>query len=143
VEDNKDLAKSAHRVLSDAGFEAMVASNAEEAMDMLRDSASFDVLFTDIILTRGRNGIELAREATQLKPGIKILFSSGFSEAALRESGKAVVAGHFIAKPYRKEELISGINNLLVRGQTLTRNKNNSDTSAHEEISDIHASLVE
>jgi two-component system, cell cycle sensor histidine kinase and response regulator CckA len=113
VEDNQDLARSAHRVLSDAGYDVMVATSASEALVMLRDSASFEVLFTDIILARGANGIELAQEAVKLRPGIKVLFSSGFSEAALRESGKAVVAGHFIAKPYRRQDLISRINALL------------------------------
>ncbi|MGA9670193.1 MAG: PAS domain S-box protein, partial [Terracidiphilus sp.] len=113
VEDSRDLARSAHRVLSDAGYDAMVATNASEALALLQDSASFDILFTDIILTRGANGIELAQEAVKLKPGIKVLFSSGFSEAALRESGKAVVAGHFLAKPYRKEELVARIHRLV------------------------------
>jgi PAS domain S-box-containing protein len=107
VEDNKDLAKSATRLLRDAGYEATVATDAEEAMENLRSGAPFDVLFTDIILTHGANGIELAQEATKLRPGIKVLFSSGFSEAVLRASGKAVVSGHFIAKPYRKDELIA------------------------------------
>jgi DNA-binding LytR/AlgR family response regulator len=80
---------------------------------MLRGPALFDILFTDIILTRGGSGIELAQEAAQLKPGIKVLFSSGFSEAVLRASGKAVVSGHFIAKPYRKDELISRFSSII------------------------------
>ena len=114
VEDNPDLAKSARRVLSEAGYEATVATSAGEALAILQDSASFEILFTDIILTRGANGIELAQEAVKLRPGIKVLFSSGFSEVALRESGKAVVAGHFLAKPYRKEELVARISGLAV-----------------------------
>lgn len=113
VEDNPDLAKSAHRVLSDAGHEAYVATSAPEALNLLRGSSSFEILFTDIILTRGANGIELAQEAVKLKPGIKVLFASGFSEVALRESGKAIVAGHFLAKPYRKEELVARIGRLV------------------------------
>jgi CheY-like chemotaxis protein len=112
VEDNLDLAKSALRVLGDAGHEATVATSAEEALNLLRGAASFDVLFTDIILARGSNGFELAQEAIKLRPEIKILFSSGFSEAALRASGRAAVTGHFIAKPYRKEELLARINSL-------------------------------
>jgi PAS domain S-box-containing protein len=117
VEDNQDLAKSAYRVLGDAGHDATLATSAEEALDILRGASPFDVLFTDIILARGNNGIELAQEAIKLRPGIKILFSSGFSEAALRASGKAVVTGHFIAKPYRKEDLVARINALAEGGQ--------------------------
>jgi PAS domain S-box-containing protein len=118
VEDNGQLAKSAHRVLSNAGYEAKIAMTGEEALDTLRTDASFDVLFTDIILTRGMNGIELAQEAARLKPTIKILFSSGFSEAALVASGKAVVQDRFIAKPYRREALIAKIRSLTRNGKS-------------------------
>ena len=113
VEDNKDLAKSARRVLSDAGYEVAVAGSAEEALRLLRGPAQFELLFTDIILTQGENGIELAQHAVELKPEIKVLFSSGFSEAALRVSGKVLADHNFLAKPYRKEELISRVYNIL------------------------------
>ena len=112
VEDNEDLARSAQRVLSDAGYEATVVTSAIAALEMLRSDAVFDVLFTDIILARGENGLELAQQAVALRPGLKILFASGFSEAALRASGKATVADRFLAKPYRKEELIYRISHL-------------------------------
>jgi PAS domain S-box-containing protein len=117
VEDNRDLAKSANRVLLDAGYRTTEANSAEEALTLLKTDASIDMLFTDIILTRGKNGIELAREALLLKPEMRVLFSSGFSEAALRVSGKALVTGNFIAKPYRKEDLLAKINKVLEGSQ--------------------------
>jgi PAS domain S-box-containing protein len=113
VEDNRDLAKSANRVLSDAGFVTEEATSADEAMAILQSGAKFDLLFTDIILTRGLNGIELAQELRGILPNLKVLFSSGFSEAALRVSGKTLVAGNFIAKPYRKDDLVAKVNSLL------------------------------
>jgi PAS domain S-box-containing protein len=113
VEDNRDLAKSANRVLLDAGYQTSEANSAEEALTLLKTNSSFDLLFTDIILTRGKNGIELAKDALQLKPDMRVLFSSGFSEAALRVSGKELVAENFIAKPYRKEDLLSKISKIM------------------------------
>jgi PAS domain S-box-containing protein len=121
VEDNGELAKSAHRVLSNAGYEAKIATNAQDALDTLRSDPSFGVLFTDIILTRGINGIELANEASKLKPDIKILFSSGFSEVALVASGKEVVQDRFIAKPYRREDLITKIQSLSLNGKPVEK----------------------
>jgi PAS domain S-box-containing protein len=118
VEDNKDLARSAQRVLNDAGYETTVANSAEQALVTLRSTTPFDALFTDIILTSGKSGIELAQEAAGLRPGIRILFSSGFSEAVLRASGKAIVTDRFIAKPYRKEELLDRIERLFYDVQT-------------------------
>jgi CheY-like chemotaxis protein len=113
VEDNRDLARSANRVLLDAGYKTAEANSAEEALTLLRSNSSFDLLFTDIILTRGKNGIELAKDALQLKPEMRVLYSSGFSEAALRVSGKELVAENFIAKPYRKEDLLFKISKIL------------------------------
>lgn len=113
VEDNHDLAKSANRVLTDAGYRTTEASNAEEALTLFKTIPTIDMLFTDIILTRGKNGIELARDILAIKPEIKVLFSSGFSEAALRVSGRSLIAGNFIAKPYRKEDLLAKINGIL------------------------------
>jgi PAS domain S-box-containing protein len=113
VEDNLDLAKSANRVLTDAGFVTQEATSADEALAILKSGAKFDLLFTDIILTRGLNGIELAQELREILPDLKVLFSSGFSEAALRVSGKMLVAGNFIAKPYRKDDLVAKVNGLL------------------------------
>src|ERR1017187_2325774 len=112
VENNTDLAKSAHRVLSNAGYEAVIATNGQEALDTLRSDKAFQVLFTDIIMTRGIDGIEIAREAIKLKPDMKVLFSSGFSKAALLASGKKVLEDRFIAKPYRREDLITKIESL-------------------------------
>jgi len=117
VEDNVALAKSAHRLLSDAGYQATVATNAEEALTLLRDQEPFDVLFTDIVLSHGENGIELAREAAILNPKLRVLFSSGFAESVLRQSGKVAVEGNFIAKPYRKEDLIARIESLMAEEQ--------------------------
>jgi signal transduction histidine kinase/ActR/RegA family two-component response regulator len=113
VEDNRDLAKSAQRVLLDAGYKTTEANSAEEALTLLKTNSSFDLLFTDIILTRGKNGIELAKDALELKPDMRVLYSSGFSEAALRVSGKDLVAGNFIAKPYRKEDLLAKISKIM------------------------------
>ncbi len=118
VENNTDLAKSAHRLLSNAGYEAVIATNGQEALDTLRTDRRFQVLFTDIIMTRGIDGIEIANEAIKLKPDMKVLFSSGFSKAALLASGKKVVEERFIAKPYRREDLITKIESLAENGRS-------------------------
>jgi PAS domain S-box-containing protein len=113
VEDNKDLAKSAQRLLSQAGYTVTCAHTAEAALEILQKDDSIDLLFTDIILASGKNGIELATEAALILPSLKTLFASGFSEAALRATGKSVVDGRFISKPYQKDELLNKIQEIL------------------------------
>ncbi len=113
VEDNKDLAKSAQRMLSQAGYTVTCAYNADAALEILQKDDSINLLFTDIILASGKNGIELATEAAHMLPSLKTLFASGFSEAALRATGKSVVGGRFVAKPYQKKELLNKIQEIL------------------------------
>lgn len=113
VEDNKDLAKSAYRLLTQAGYVVITAHTADAALEILQKDASIDLLFTDIILTSGKNGIELATEATRILPSLKTLFASGFSEAAHRMTGRSIVGGRFISKPYQRDELLHKILEVL------------------------------
>jgi len=107
VEDSIDLAKSAQRVLTDRGYDAIVASNAEEALKVLKEQVDIDVVFTDIVLSSGMDGLELASEAERLSPGIGIVLCSGFSESALRKTGGMKLPGAFLAKPYRIRDMVS------------------------------------
>jgi CheY-like chemotaxis protein len=113
VEDNEDLSYVARLSLSSAGFETIEAANAEQALKLVSDGTEFDLIFTDLILSSGDNGIELAQKCLRLRPSAKILFTSGFSEAALRDAGNTLREDNFIAKPYRKEDLVAKINSLL------------------------------
>jgi two-component system, cell cycle sensor histidine kinase and response regulator CckA len=117
VEDNKDLAKSAQRLLSQGGYTVVCAHTADAALEILQNDRSIDLLFTDIILASAKNGIELATEAAHTLPSLKTLFASGFSEAALRATGKSVVGGRFVSKPYQKDELLSKIQEILSGSQ--------------------------
>ncbi|HEV8032691.1 MAG TPA: response regulator, partial [Stellaceae bacterium] len=64
--------------------------------------AEIDVLFTDIVMPRGMNGVELAREARRLRPKVRVLLASGYPASVL-------AADHgefgFLGKPYRRAEL--------------------------------------
>jgi len=113
VEDNKDLAKSANRLLTQAGYVVQVALTADAAREILEKDKTIDLLFTDIILASGTSGIELATEANQMLPSLKTLFASGFSEAVLRNTGRSAVEGRFIAKPYQRDELLNKIQEVL------------------------------
>ncbi|MET0320163.1 MAG: response regulator [Duganella sp.] len=82
VEDNADARYLVCETLRALGHEVESAASAEEALPQLTD-ASFDVLFTDVSLP-GMSGVELARQARQLKPELELLFASGYGDELTR-----------------------------------------------------------
>ena len=73
--------------------------------EIIEGESDIDLLFSDVVMPRGMNGDELAREAGRRRPGLKTLLTSGYPAAALRERPSL---GDFrvLQKPYRVEELL-------------------------------------
>jgi PAS domain S-box-containing protein len=114
VEDNPHVRRTAVRQLSDLGYSVIEAEQAESALEKIRSGESFDLLLTDVVMPGGMSGYELAAAADGLRPGIKVLFTSGYTELAangLRRSRK----GPLISKPYSKSDLGRAIRSALDR----------------------------
>ncbi len=104
VEDDPDVREMIVGILSDLGYRTLVAANGPEALAILDRDHSVDLLFTDIVMPAGMSGTELARQASRLRPDLKVLLSSGYTREANRwRSGRAEFP--FIAKPYRPTTL--------------------------------------
>jgi CheY-like chemotaxis protein len=105
VEDNKGMRDIVVRQLQSLGYRPVAAHDGVQALEMLRAGAEVDLLFTDMVMPGGVDGKALAEAARQLRPGLKVLFTSGFTPAA----ASAALAGDFnrnlLNKPYQKEEL--------------------------------------
>ena len=115
VEDNAALRRVVTRQLGELGYRVRAAENAAAGLELL-DRQSIDLLLTDIVMPGGINGRELARRARQRWPGIKIVFTSGFSEARLNGDGGPLAAcTPLLSKPYRKEDLASAAREALDR----------------------------
>lgn len=113
VEDNEALARSARTLLMGAGFTTLLAFNGKQALEVLGTGTEIDLLFTDIVMPGGINGIELARQARLMRPAIKVLITSGFADAALNSGNAAALSEQLLTKPYRKADLIKKIRELL------------------------------
>jgi two-component system, chemotaxis family, CheB/CheR fusion protein len=115
VEDNAALRRVVTRQLGELGYRVLAAENAAAGLELL-DRQSIDLLLTDIVMPGGINGRELARRARQRWPGIKIVFTSGFSEARLNgDAGPLAACTPLLSKPYRKEDLASAAREALDR----------------------------
>jgi two-component system CheB/CheR fusion protein len=115
VEDNEALRRVVTRQLGELGYRVLAAENAAAGLELL-DRQSIDLLLTDIVMPGGINGRELARRARQRWPEIKIVFTSGFSEARLNgDAGPLAACTPLLSKPYRKEDLASAAREALDR----------------------------
>src|SRR5258706_8977052 len=83
VDDNEDLLKVTSAMLNSFGYRVLCARNGAEAIQMLECGQEFDLLFSDVVMPNGINGVELAREARQLSKDIKVLLTSGYAADAL------------------------------------------------------------
>ena len=104
VEDDPDVREMIVGILSDLGYQTLVATSGPEALAMLNRDNSVDLLFTDIVMPAGMSGTDLARQASRLRPDLKVLLSSGYAREA-NQSRSARDDFPFIAKPYRPTAL--------------------------------------
>lgn len=106
VDDELMLRDVVVEALHDHGYEVLVASDGPGALDILRGPARIDVVFSDVSMPNGMSGIELAEQAAQIRPGIRIMLASGFAKGQLPPIPKEV---HFLPKPYRIGQLVESL----------------------------------
>jgi CheY-like chemotaxis protein len=95
------------------GYATMAASNAAEALVIIDGSERIDLLFTDVIMPGGMNGRQLAIEAQKRRAGLKILYTSGYTENAIVHHGRLDAGLLLLAKPYLSSDLARMIRTAL------------------------------
>jgi DNA-binding NtrC family response regulator len=101
VEDNVEVGTFSTQILQDLGYETTWAANADEALALLAEGLSTDVVFSDVIMP-GRSGVELGQEIRRLYPGLPVILTSGYSHVLAQESRHGF---ELLQKPYAVEEL--------------------------------------
>src|SRR5262249_49085925 len=79
VDDDEQVRMLATDMLTDIGLNVLSAANANEALLHLQGDDKIDLLFTDVVMPPGMNGVELAKIATTRWPRLKVLLASGFA----------------------------------------------------------------
>jgi PAS domain S-box-containing protein len=105
VEDEPDLLEVAAELFRSIGYEVLTAGNGNDALDILKRRQDVDVLFTDVMMPNGMNGIELAHLARDRWPGIKVILASGYPLPALKSEHGNLDDFTFMSKPYRLSDL--------------------------------------
>jgi nitrogen-specific signal transduction histidine kinase/CheY-like chemotaxis protein len=87
------------------GYRTLTASNAAEGLAIIGGGEHIDLLFTDVIIPGGMSGRQLATEAVKRRPGLKVLYTSGYTENAIVHHGRLDAGVLLLAKPYLTSDL--------------------------------------
>ena len=105
VEDEPVVRSLARRILAGAGYTVLEAGNANDAVAAAAThEGALDLLLTDVVMPGG-NGRMVAERIGQLRPGIRVLFTSGYTDDAILRHGVLEDASRFLSKPYTPLEL--------------------------------------
>ena len=113
VEDDVFIREIAEMLIQDWGHQTLSASDVDEALAILRSPQPIDALFTDIYLkTLVHGGCDLALQAIALRPGLRVLYTTGNS---MSDKMKAlfVEGACFLRKPYAQYQLQNSVEELL------------------------------
>lgn len=121
AEDNELLRLNASELLVEHGYTVIEADNAEQALRMMETRKDIRLLFTDIQMPPGCDGLELAREVHNRWPKVLLVITSGQVQPARAEIADD---GRFIRKPYRAQDLLDQIDDLIENDEKKTALQN-------------------
>lgn len=112
VEDDPEVRAFSVTSLVELGYGVLEVADADAALSILQSSQRVDLLFTDVILP-GRSGRSLADETAIVRPGLKILFTTGYSRNAIVHHGRLDAGVRLLQKPFTFDQLASRIRQVL------------------------------
>jgi signal transduction histidine kinase/FixJ family two-component response regulator len=114
VEDEAAVREVAAAILRDLGYRVLEAADGAEALRVFGENgASIDLLLSDVILPGSMKGHEVARRLNEIRPGLRVLFMSGYTENAIVHHGRLDDGVHFIGKPFEREQLARKVAQVL------------------------------
>jgi signal transduction histidine kinase/CheY-like chemotaxis protein len=105
VEDDELVRNFVVAQVRNLGYVALSTANAEQAMGVLNGPQLIDLLFTDMVMPGSMTGRQLAEQALLLRPTLKVLFTSGYTDGTIIHYGRLDPGVALLAKPYRRAEL--------------------------------------
>jgi PAS domain S-box-containing protein len=116
VEDEPSVRDLAHRLLNQQGYKVLEAANGEEALHVAQEHAGekIHLLLTDVVMPR-MGGKELADQLKILRPDIKVLYASGYTDNAIVHHGVLERGTHFLQKPFSPSGLVRKVREVLDR----------------------------
>ncbi|WP_441259663.1 CHASE3 domain-containing protein [Bradyrhizobium sp. 521_C7_N1_3] len=116
VEDDTLVRNFVTAQLQSLGYDTVAAPDSRAALDMIDGGQDFDLLFTDVVIPGGMSGRELAEEVAKRRPGVRVLYTSGYTDNAIVHHGKLDDGVLLLTKPYRRNQLAEMIRKALNGG---------------------------
>jgi PAS domain S-box-containing protein len=113
VEDDDAVRAYATETLRDLGYRVAEASRGKAALELLDYAPHLDLLLTDVVMPGELNGRELADEAVKRRPGLRVLFMTGYSRDAIMRQGRLAPGVHVLGKPFSLQELAEKVRRRL------------------------------
>jgi CheY-like chemotaxis protein len=113
VEDSEGVREYAKELLENLGYEILEAEDAEEALRLLAEERRIDLLFTDVVLPGAITGRVLAIHARDKRPGLPVLYTTGYTRNAIVHQGRLDPDVHLLNKPYTQQDLAKKVRVLL------------------------------
>ena len=113
VEDRPDIAELARLFLDDQGYVTHVVHNARQALELLDTGVHVDLLYSDLIMPGGLNGVMLAREGRRRRPKLKVLLTTGYAESSIERTDAGGTEFDVLSKPYNRQELTRKVRMVL------------------------------
>jgi PAS domain S-box-containing protein len=110
VEDNPEVADVAATMLEQIGYRVLRAGNARDALETIKRGDTIDLMFSDIVMPDGMNGIHLAQEVKQHYPAIRVLLTTGYSDVAAAGETQFPI----LRKPFELPELERALRAVMV-----------------------------
>ena len=105
VEDDDLVRAHVAAELTALGYEVLTAHSGVDALQVLRSDAKIDLLFSDVVMPGGISGPQLAEQALRLRPGLRVLYTSGYTENTVIHQGRVDPGVQLLNKPYRRQDL--------------------------------------
>ena len=117
VEDDPLVRNFVVAQLHGLGYRTIAAADSRAAMALVENGEPFDLLFTDVVLSGGMTGRQLAEAVAKRRPGLKVLYTSGYTDNSIVHHGRLDRGVLLLTKPYRKTQLAQMIRQAL-KGET-------------------------
>jgi CheY-like chemotaxis protein len=113
VEDDLQVQSTVVELLTGLGYSVLKANDAEQALAVVASGVHIDLLFTDVVMPGALRSPDMARQAVQILPGLKVLFTSGYTQNAIVHGGRLDPGVELLSKPYSRQQLAIKVRRVL------------------------------
>jgi CheY-like chemotaxis protein len=113
IEDDADVRATSVEMLRELGYQVIEAADGPAALRLVEQDRRIDLIFTDVVLPGGLTGAQIAVQAQERRPAVKVLFTTGYARNAIIHHGRLDKGLHLITKPFSFVDLAAKIRDVL------------------------------